>query len=246
MQRLSIGSVLGSTFSIYFSNFVFFTVIAAIISLPTFFMSIAFPYMEPGVGVPQFDWTAMALNTGVSILLNALITAVFMYAVVMNLRGLSISYGPAISNGISRAGFALLATIVSGIGIGLGLVLLVIPGLMLICYWYVVVPAATIEKSGPIDAISRSNYLTKGYRWQLFGIVLIFVVINWGIQFVTEGIVGFTADNPGDIYRTTMLMVYLTALPIVALQSIATAYSYAALTAEKDGTGLDELANVFD
>ncbi len=44
---------------------------------------------------------------------------------------------------------------------------------------YVAVPVCVIEKQGVIASLSRSRALTKGYRWQIFGLFLLVMVIGF-------------------------------------------------------------------
>src|SRR3712207_1516253 len=56
--------------------------------------------------------------------------------------------------------------LVAGIGIVLGLVLLIVPGLILLTIWAVVSPVVVIEGRG-LDALGRSRELVRGNGWQV-------------------------------------------------------------------------------
>lgn len=55
--------------------------------------------------------------------------------------------------------------------------LLVVPGLILQCAWYIVVPAYMAERSGLFRCFGRSWALTKGHRWPVLGLWLSYVVV---------------------------------------------------------------------
>ena len=69
------------------------------------------------------------------------------------------------------------AGIVAGLGIAIGLVLLIIPGLFLLTRWSLVSPAVVVEKRSAGEAISRSWELVKGNSWTMFGIIIVTVIL---------------------------------------------------------------------
>lgn len=70
-------------------------------------------------------------------------------------------------------GFGILA----GIGIAIGFVLIIIPGLILLTFWSVGAPAIVVEGAGPIDAFGRSWRLVRGEAWSVFGVLLLVFLI---------------------------------------------------------------------
>ena len=69
------------------------------------------------------------------------------------------------------------AGILASIGIGVGLVLLIVPGLILLTFWCLIVPFIVIGETGPIDAFGKSMRTVRGYAWNVFGtLVLVFLI----------------------------------------------------------------------
>ena len=69
------------------------------------------------------------------------------------------------------------AGILAAIGIGIGLVLLIVPGLILLTFWCLIVPFIVIGETGPIEAFSKSMRTVRGYAWNVFGaLVLVFLL----------------------------------------------------------------------
>lgn len=70
----------------------------------------------------------------------------------------------------SRLGSLLGVALLSGIGVGLGLLLLVVPGLILFTRWSLAVPAVMIEGRSPREALRRSAELVRGHGWAVFAV----------------------------------------------------------------------------
>jgi hypothetical protein len=70
------------------------------------------------------------------------------------------------------------ASILAGIAITIGLILLIAPGLYLITVWAVIVPVIVIERSGVFASFGRSYQLVRGHGWHVFGtLVLAFIIL---------------------------------------------------------------------
>jgi hypothetical protein len=50
---------------------------------------------------------------------------------------------------------------------------------MLMTIWFVAIPACVIERLGVLQSLRRSRMLTKGKRWQIFGIFLLLLAVSW-------------------------------------------------------------------
>lgn len=67
--------------------------------------------------------------------------------------------------------------VVAAIGIGIGFVLLIVPGLILITVWSVVAPVVVLERPPGLRALARSRELVRGSAWQVFVVVLVLDIL---------------------------------------------------------------------
>ncbi len=143
------------------------------------------------------------------------------------------------------------------LGVWLGSIFLLVPGIMLAVMWAVALPAVVAERPGVFGAFGRSRALTKGARWPVFGIMLLAGVIYLlasaavGVASVA-GYGSFGALAGGGAVRAMPAPSLLVQL----LQSIVTTVMLtwftlvgAALFIElrhwKDGPGVDRLSEIF-
>ncbi|HEX5893307.1 MAG TPA: hypothetical protein VFY33_00620 [Solirubrobacterales bacterium] len=116
-------------------------------------------------------------------------------------------------------GTLILNGILAAIGIGIGLALLIVPGLILITIWAVVAPAIVVEGAGVIGAFGRSRDLVRGNGWPVFGAIVIAYLIVLGVSFVTAGVGDAIADDAGHVILGTIGDIL--AAPILALVASA-------------------------
>jgi hypothetical protein len=75
------------------------------------------------------------------------------------------------------------ASLLAGLGIAIGLLLLIVPGLFLITIWSLIVPAIVLENVGALDSFGRSREIVRGNEWNVFGVVVLtfLILIAFGI-----------------------------------------------------------------
>jgi len=70
-----------------------------------------------------------------------------------------------------------LAGLLAGLGITVGFLLLIVPGLVLITLWLLIVPAIMLEGCGVFASFGRSRQLVSGHGWNVFGVIVLTVAI---------------------------------------------------------------------
>ena len=117
-----------------------------------------------------------------------------------------------------------------GIGVGIGFILIIIPGLILLVIWSVVAPVTVLERPGVFAAFGRSRELVRGNGWNVFGvIVMVFVIV-----FVISIAAGIAASGLGSVGRAFVQWAVNSALaPVTALSA---SVLYFALRGPSSGT----------
>jgi Uncharacterised protein family (UPF0259) len=90
-------------------------------------------------------------------------------------------------------GQLILVGIVAGIGIVIGFILIIVPGLILITIWSVAAPVVVLERPGVFASLGRSRELVRGNGWQVFGVIFVLFFL---ILIVSSG-VELAADSAG-------------------------------------------------
>lgn len=86
------------------------------------------------------------------------------------------------------------AAILAGLGIVLGLILLIVPGLVLLTWWAVIVPVVVLENKSAGEAFSRSRQLVRGYGWGVFGVIVLVVLLLIGFNILLSIVLAPLAD----------------------------------------------------
>jgi hypothetical protein len=107
-------------------------------------------------------------------------------------------------------------SILFGIGLGIGFILLIIPGLILMVIWAVVAPVTVLERPGVFAAFGRSQQLVRGNGWNVFAVI---VLVFLAVAVIGIG-AGLLAGSLGSLGRALVQWAVNAALaPITALSA---------------------------
>jgi hypothetical protein len=81
-----------------------------------------------------------------------------------------------------KIGSIAVAGILAGLAIGIGLLLLIAPGLFLMTIWAVIIPAIVLENLSAGQSFARSRELVRGYGWGVLGVIVLSILILIGVQ----------------------------------------------------------------
>src|SRR3954447_2779603 len=108
------------------------------------------------------------------------------------------------------------AGILAGIGIGIGFILLIVPGLFLLTIWAVVAPAIVSERVGVFQAFGRSRELVRGHGWQVFGVIVVLFLLQIVVGGAVQAIFRSASDSFA-VYSIADLMGRVFIAPLSAL-----------------------------
>jgi len=245
----TVGAVFNATFAVLFRNLGGFVIFAVMINLGIFLIDDALGANDP----------AQAGSAGfVSFLLNllgyAFLTAMVSYGTYRDLCGDRAGLGDIVLRGFSVLLPVLAVGVVTVAAYLLGLIALIVPGIFAIVLLWVAVPAAAVEKPGVIGALRRSVELTRGERWRVFGILMVFVGA-YLVFFVMLGLWGFSLGASGEMSEAEIDAVVtgpatvaglLFGMVLSLVMSVSAAVSYFLLRSQKEGVAVGDLAGVFD
>jgi hypothetical protein len=77
-----------------------------------------------------------------------------------------------------------IAGILLGLAIGIGFLLLIVPGLVALTLWIFVIPAIVLENRGVGEAFGRSRELVRGNGWSVFGVIVLTFLLLLGCSIV--------------------------------------------------------------
>lgn len=176
------------------------------------------------------------------------------YAVVSDLRGQRASTSEIFGRSLASVPRLLLLFLIIGI-ISLGVALLMlIPFLgfflavgisvwLYVIYW-VALPAVVVEKSGPIISMGRSKTLAKGHRWQVMGVLAVWIVVLFVVGVLTEVVLVSLPSSLGSAILAGAASLIDTV--VLAMGASLAAVGYHDLRVVKEGVGSEEIARVFD
>jgi hypothetical protein len=98
----------------------------------------------------------------------------------------------------SRLGPLVAVSVLSGIGVGIGMLLFVVPGVLLAIRWALAPPIVMLEGLGPRAAMARSRALVRGHRGAVFRVLLNVwgrVAVAWILLAIVLGHLGANENH---------------------------------------------------
>ncbi|MET3825763.1 hypothetical protein ABIC16_001456 [Sphingomonas sp. PvP055] len=251
-RRMSIGRVFNRAFAALGANAGTMFGIAFLFSaLPIAVLNL----WQAGMG-PTRDFGTNAVLVGglylASFVLTQLAQGGLVRATIAHSDHRTVGFGACVATGLRFAVPLLALGVVMGFALLLGFAFFIVPGVLLYLAWAVAVPALVIDRTGVFGAFGRSAFLTRGARWNVFGIGLVMLILYYvliaAVGIVTVAVTGFPAAAPrgfdGFVTLSSVFSALSTTLSTAVVAAIQTSL-YVELRDWKDGPQIEQLSDIF-
>jgi hypothetical protein len=187
-QKLDVGNVLTRTFEIYRDQFTLLVPAALILFVPVALIN-------------GLILTAGGLFPTLAVWVISLLATYFFQGMVVeavrdildgrrdHTVGSLFASVPPVMGALFGAGF------IYAVATGIGLLLLIVPGLFLLTIWAVLAPVIVVERAPVFAAFERSRQLVKGHGWQVFGVIVVLFLITVAASLVVAAVFVSIADS---------------------------------------------------
>ena len=248
-RRFDMGRVVERTFGVLGAHLAPFLLMALVL--------VAVPSALVALGAQRFvtdleaggtaeGWLVMVGGILVSVVCAYLLQAAVVHASVEDMRGRSAGIGKSLRVAVSHIVPLVVMALISALGVMIGFMLLVFPGILLAVCWSVMVPARVVVRRGIFQSMGRSFDLTEGSRWAILLLVVVYAVVAWILSMIFA-LIGVALGGLG---AGTMLVEVVISPLVSAFTSVISAVGVAAmyfeLRAIKEGVAHENLAAVFE
>ena len=200
---------------------------------------------EAGANNPQFNAGTDVFLPILAFLLSIPSTAAAVFCVGQALTGRKVDVVTGYSRAFGVILPAAVVTIIVSLALALSaLLMLIIIGIPLFFYllviWFFAIPAVVFEGMGGIDALKRSRQLTRGSRWRLFGIGVVFTLLIMAIGIVGGGVSFVLVFISPTLFAIGLVVTAALAIPIYYVGSVLV---YVDLRVRKEGYTLQALSD---
>lgn len=187
---MSVGGILGESWGLYTRFFSRFFAIALIVYLIVNLLNaLAGSLFGDGAGIALL----VALITMVVSLVGTFWLQGALVFAVEDVRDgrIDTTIGQLFERVRPYLGTLILAGVLAALGVAVGLVLLIVPGLILLTWWCLIVPVVVLEGRHVGESFSRSRELVRGHAWTVFGVVVVTAILSVIASAIIQAIFSF-------------------------------------------------------
>jgi hypothetical protein len=196
----------------------------------------------------SFIWASLAAF-GLTFLLNIvasqLATAASLRAVSEAYLGEPTDWRTSLRFAFQRLGPLMWLAVLSTLGVGLGFILCIVPGVWLMVSWAVSIPVLLFEGVRGTGALRRSFSLVKGRWWPVLGATLLGQLIAGILGFVFQipfSVLSFVGESEVALFAGSAISTALSQTLATPFIGAMTALIYFDLRVRKEGFDLELLA----
>ena len=234
IPRKTLGEILSSAFNIYKANASQLILIVAVVVVPLSLVSALFSgvvfapdkvrvtntggvvvidYAGRGLGVSLL---AGAIGALIAVLISAVLQAAILRAAAQATIGDPVDVEASYRYGLKRLWSVILVSILVGLVVAAGFILLVIPGIIFLVFLSVSIPVLIVEGRRGTEAMGRSWNLVKGNFWHAFGVIVVAALIVG----IISGIIGAIGGHNWAVRWIFTSIAQILTVPFASLVSV--------------------------
>jgi hypothetical protein len=229
-----LGEILTAAFNIYKANASQLILIVAVVVVPLSLISavfsgvvfapdkvrvtntggqVVFDYAGRGLGVALL---AGAIGALIAVLISAVLQAAILRAAAQATIGDPVDVEASYRYGLKRLWSVILVSILVGLVVAVGFILLVIPGIIFLVFLSVSIPVLIVEGRRGTEAMGRSWNLVKGNFWHAFGVIVVAALIVG----IISGIIGAIGGHNWAVRWIFTAIAQILTVPFASLVSV--------------------------
>jgi hypothetical protein len=197
LKQMNVGDILDTTFTMYKQSYKKYWAITALGSVPVALANFFVLLLMPASDDPMLFFDA-GLVVGslvtwmITIFFSTVMYAALIFYVSEQINGRDLEVKEAFMQGLKKFAPLFGGALLVGLGVILGTIALIIPGIYLAVLFAMYVHAIIIEGESPWNSLMRSRKLVGGNWWRSLGI---FILIG-----VLTGIIGAIISIPAEVF----------------------------------------------
>jgi MFS family permease len=249
LERLDIGRVIQQLFAVLSRNIVTFAVLALILTgLPTAVLGVLQPNVRAGAGAEGWSWYMTTVL--ISAVAGLVLQGTLIYATIGDLNGRKVRVSEALAVGLRNFLPLLGVGFLYVLAVMFGSLLLIVPGIMIAIAWIAAVPVLIAEGTSVFASFGRSAELTRGNRWRIFALLLLYLavyIVLGVVMSIVGGVSGAIASAvSGETSIQTVLLSIIYNVISTLVGATGGAVLYVELRRVREGVGHEALASIFD
>ncbi len=249
-----LGDILSAAFDLYRQNASQLIQIVAMVVVPltlvqAFLIQVAFKQncsdLSTQAGIARCTSTfgrsllLTALSGLIGVMIQQLLTGALTRGAAGSLIGRPVDVGGSYRYAFSRLGGLIGLAFLIALVVGVGFILLIIPGIIFSVFLAMAVPAFIVERRGVTESMSRSWNLVRGSWWHVLGVVFVAGILASIVNGIITAIGGSTFIG----YWIASAIAQIITAPFVALVAVVL---YVDLRARREGLDAGTLTRELD
>lgn len=192
LRPLAFGEILDQAFGLYRRCFVPLLMISLVCSGVPTLLNLA---VQARGGAMEMAGLAL-LTMVLSVVGGAMANCASTFVVSEQYLGRTLEPGEALRRAWPRTGAIIATSLTVGLLTGLGIILLIVPGLIAAAGFSLAITACALEGLDSTAARARSWELTRDFRWHMLGLMMVYGIVLW-ILVIGFGILSTLVSGAG-------------------------------------------------